>query len=109
LSKAGVQTGERVAAVVTNSVEALVLLLATGWLGAIFTSIAPDMGAGGIVERFLQVQPKVLFLESSVLYAGKQLDLRPKFIDAIEQLKKASGKLQTVVDVSSQPWPESVV
>jgi acetoacetyl-CoA synthetase len=109
LAKAGIQQGDRVAAVITNSVEAVVLLLATGWLGAIFSSISPDMGVNGIDERFVQIQAKILFVESAVTYATKRLDLRPKLKSAIEQLDKRSPTERTIVDVSSQTWAGSAV
>ncbi|KAI8936119.1 hypothetical protein NX059_007618 [Plenodomus lindquistii] len=101
LLASGVQKGDRVAAVSTNSIETALLLLATGWIGAIFASTAPDMGVTGIVERFVQIQPKILFMETKVQYNGKKLDLRPKFSDVLAQLSQ-KGVDPLVVDFSNQ-------
>jgi acetoacetyl-CoA synthetase len=104
MTNAGLRQGDRVAAVVTNSVESVVLLLATGWLGAIFSSTSPDMGVNGIVERFVQIQPKLLFVESIVTYATKKVDLRSKLALAVGQLNKRSIGERKVIDVSNQDW-----
>jgi acetoacetyl-CoA synthetase len=102
--QAGVRKGDRIAAVATNSIEAVLLLLAAGWVGAIFSSTAPDMGVNGIVERFVQIQPKILFIESAVQYALKKLDFRSKFEQVIEELDQRVSSLTTVVDLSNQVW-----
>jgi len=63
----GVVKGDRVVLVGANSVETLVVLLATAWLGAIFSSSSTDMGVKGILQRAVQVNPKVRILDPSVL------------------------------------------
>ena len=63
----GVVKGDRVVLVGANSVETLVVLLATAWLGAIFSSSSTDMGVKGILQRAVQVNPKVRILHPSVL------------------------------------------
>ena len=59
LHAGGVRRGDRVVAVAANSVETLVLMLATTWLGALFSSSSTDMGVQGILQRTVQVNPKV--------------------------------------------------
>ena len=59
LHTAGVRRGDRIVVVAANSVETLVLLLATTWLGALFSSSSTDMGVQGILQRTVQVNPKV--------------------------------------------------
>lgn len=59
LHDAGVRRGDRIVVVAANSIETLVLLLATTWLGALFSSSSTDMGVQGILQRTVQVNPKV--------------------------------------------------
>lgn len=59
LYTAGVRRGDRVVIVAGNSVETLVIFLATTWLGAIFSSSSTDMGVQGILQRTVQINPKV--------------------------------------------------
>ena len=61
----GVQRGDRVVLVGANSVETLLVFLATTWLGALFSSSSTDMGVNGILQRTLQVTPKVSFCPRS--------------------------------------------
>lgn len=102
----GVGQGDRVAVVTTNSVEALLVLLACGSVGAIMSSTASDMGAKGILERYLQIRPKVLFVESRVVYNGKTHDHREKLGGVIAQLRKAVAELEVVIDVSGGSWSD---
>jgi acetoacetyl-CoA synthetase len=71
LKASGVKEGDRVAAIVANSSWAVVLFYAAASMGAIFTCISPDIGVDGCVSRLRQVAPKILFLDSHVLYKGK--------------------------------------
>lgn len=64
----GVREGDRVVIVAANSVETFVVWLATNWLGAIFSSSSTDMGVKGILQRSIQVNPKVYFV--CVVYVG---------------------------------------
>ncbi|KAF2103033.1 acetoacetate-CoA ligase [Rhizodiscina lignyota] len=68
----GVQEGDRVAALISTSVWSVCLFLGAASLGAIFTSIAPDLGEEGCISRLQQVTPSILFADSSVTYKGRQ-------------------------------------
>ncbi|KAH7189899.1 hypothetical protein DER44DRAFT_852509 [Fusarium oxysporum] len=109
LRQVGVKQGDRVATVATNSIESLLILLAAGAVGAIFSSTAPDMGAKGIVERYSQIQPKVLFLESTVLYGGKTHDQQKKLKTAVGELKKRVKQLDRVVIIAGPAWDDTGV
>lgn len=74
LEALGVQEHDRVAAWLPNSIEALIVMLASASLGAIYTSTSPDFGTEGVLDRFSQVQPKVLFAVDSYTYGGKSFD-----------------------------------
>jgi acetoacetyl-CoA synthetase len=72
----GVQRGDRVAAYLPNSPQALIGMLATASLGAIWTSCSPDFGSRAVIDRFAQVTPKVLIAVDGYVYGGKRFDRR---------------------------------
>jgi acetoacetyl-CoA synthetase len=74
LIELGVQRGDRVAGYLPNSPQALIGLLATASLGAIWTSCSPDFGAPAVIDRFAQVSPKVLIAVDGYVYGGKMFD-----------------------------------
>ena len=84
-------------AVLTNSIDAVTLLLAAGAIGAIFSSTAPDMGESGVLDRYSQLRPKVLVCETEIVYAGKRKDLRQKMSKINQQLRSAVPEFRTTV------------
>lgn len=74
LRRLGIRSGETVASYSNNSIENLVAFLATSAIGAVWTSVAPDFGTLGVLERLLTVRPRVLFSVNAVLYNGKLHD-----------------------------------
>ena len=74
LRAAGVGSGDRVAGFMPNVPEAAIAMLATASLGAIWSSCSPDFGANGVLDRFGQIAPKVLFTADGYFYGGKTLD-----------------------------------
>jgi acetoacetyl-CoA synthetase len=82
----GVQKGDRVAAYLPNSPQAVIGLLATASLGAIWTSCSPDFGARAVIDRFAQVAPKVLIAVDGYVYGGKAFDRREELRTIIAAL-----------------------
>ena len=78
LTKNGVEQGDRVAVLATNSPETIISMLATAALGAIFTSCSPDFGEEGIIDRFGQCNPKIFITTDGYIYGGKKYDIRDK-------------------------------
>jgi acetoacetyl-CoA synthetase len=74
LTAAGVVSGDRVAGFMPNLPEAVIAMLAAASLGAIWSSCSPDFGTNGVLDRFGQIAPKVLFTADGYLYAGKHID-----------------------------------
>jgi acetoacetyl-CoA synthetase len=74
LRDAGVGPGDRVAGFLPNLPETVVAMLASASLGATWTSCSPDFGIQGVLDRFGQVAPKVLFTADGYFYAGKTID-----------------------------------
>ena len=70
----GVERGDRVVAYLPNVPEALIAFLATASIGAIWSSCSPDFGAGSVVDRFAQIEPKVLFTVDGYRYGGRDFD-----------------------------------
>jgi acetoacetyl-CoA synthetase len=86
LQAAGVGLGDRVAACMPNTWQTLVAMLATTSLGAIWSCSSPDFGTHGVIDRFGQIEPKVLLTCASYRYAGKAIDQSDKINGILEQL-----------------------
>ncbi|MBP5969894.1 MULTISPECIES: acetoacetate--CoA ligase [Pseudomonas] len=86
LQAAGVGLGDRVAACMPNTWQTLVAMLATTSLGAIWSCSSPDFGTHGVIDRFGQIEPKVLITCAGYRYAGKEIDQTTKLNEILEQL-----------------------
>ncbi|MBT8421802.1 MAG: acetoacetate--CoA ligase [Gammaproteobacteria bacterium] len=86
LQRAGVEPGDRVAAVLPNCPAAVISMLATTAIGAVFSSCSPDFGADAIVDRFGQIGPRVLFVCDGYKYSGKRIDCASKFAEVAARL-----------------------
>jgi acetoacetyl-CoA synthetase len=91
----GVSKGDRVAAYLPNVPAALVAMLATASIGAIFSSASPDFGVQGVLDRFGQIEPKVLFACDGYWYNGKTIDCLGK----VAEIAARMPSLQRVVVV----------
>jgi len=95
LRAAGVEHGDRVAGILPNCPEAVVAMLAATSIGATWSSCSPDFGVNGIVDRFGQIEPKVLFTVNGYYYNGKTCDIRA----TVESVVDAIGSIQCTVVV----------
>lgn len=86
LREAGVVLGDRVAAFMPNTWQTVVGMLATASLGATWSSCSPDFGTQGVIDRFGQIEPKVLIAAAGYRYAGKNIDLSDKLNEILGQL-----------------------
>ncbi|MGE3704970.1 MAG: acetoacetate--CoA ligase [Vicinamibacterales bacterium] len=77
----GVGPGDRVAAVLPNCPEAIVAVLACASIGAVWSSCSPDFGVKGVLDRFQQIAPRVLYACDGYFYAGKAIDVVDKIRD----------------------------
>jgi acetoacetyl-CoA synthetase len=82
----GVQAGDRVAAFMPNLPETVITMLAAASIGATFTSASPDFGVQGVLDRFGQVEPKLLFVADGYFYNGKIIDCLEKVAEIAECL-----------------------
>jgi acetoacetyl-CoA synthetase len=86
----GVGPGDRVAGLLPNRPETVVAMLASASLGAVWSSCSPDFGADGVLDRFGQIAPKVLFATDGYFYNGKTIDSLPtvaRIADALPTLR----------------------
>jgi acetoacetyl-CoA synthetase len=86
LRDVGIVKGDRVAGFLPNCPEAIVAMLATASVGAIWSSCSPDFGVSGVVDRFGQIEPKALFATNGYLYNGKTIDSLPVVAGIVDQL-----------------------
>ena len=86
LRKLGIQPGDRIVANLPNIPEALIAMLATTSIGAIWSSCGPDFGTRGVLDRFAQLQPKVLLCVDGYQYGGKPFNRRSEVEKIIAQL-----------------------
>ncbi|MFJ2462658.1 acetoacetate--CoA ligase [Pseudomonas sp. NPDC087615] len=86
LQAAGVGLGDRVAACMPNTWQTLIAMLATTSLGAIWSCSSPDFGTHGVIDRFGQIEPKVLLTCAGYRYAGKEIDQTTKINEILAQL-----------------------
>jgi acetoacetyl-CoA synthetase len=96
LRAAGVRAGDRVAGFMPNMPETVIAMLGATWLGAIWSSCSPDFGAQGVLDRFGQIQPKVLFCADGYLYGGKEIET----LGRVRAFTQEIPSLQRVVVVS---------
>ena len=103
LRELGVGQGDRVVAYLPNIPEAIVAFLATASLGAVWSSCSPDFGPASVVDRFAQIEPKVLFAVDGYRYGGKDFDRR----EVVARLQEAMPTLErTVVLPYLDPDPD---
>ena len=93
LKNLGVGRGDRVVAYAPNVPEALIAFLACASIGAIWSSSSPDFGAGSVVDRFAQIEPKVLLAVDGYRYGGKDYDR----VETLARLQKEIPSLEKTV------------
>ncbi|MGV1049502.1 MAG: acetoacetate--CoA ligase [Solirubrobacterales bacterium] len=96
LREMGVERGDRVVAYCPNIPEATVAFLAAASIGAVWSSCSPDFGASSVIDRFAQIEPKVLFAVDGYRYGGKDFDRR----ETIAELQAAMPSLDRTVLIS---------
>ena len=100
----GIRKGDRVVGVLNNRIDTVAIFLAVNSLGAIWSCCSPDFGDRALAERFEQIEPKLLFIETSYQYNDKIFSKR----DTLEMLKNSLKTLQEVVDLNDSMWNSSI-
>ncbi|TMD59493.1 MAG: acetoacetate--CoA ligase [Chloroflexi bacterium] len=112
LRNLGVKQGDRVVSYMPNIPQSVVAFLATASIGAIWSSCSPDFGTSSVVDRFRQIEPKVLFAVDGYQYGGKTIDRRA----TISELQQALPTLQKTIvvpnvfkDVSAEDYQNAML
>ena len=112
LRNLGVKQGDRVVSYMPNIPQSVVAFLATASIGAIWSSCSPDFGTSSVVDRFRQIEPKVLFAVDGYQYGGKTIDRRA----TISELQQALPTLQKTIvvpnvfkDVSAESYTNAML
>jgi acetoacetyl-CoA synthetase len=90
---AGVVAGDRICAIVPNMPEAIIAFLAASSIGAIWSSCSPDFGERGILDRFGQIEPKILITCDGYYYAGKTIRMAEKVANVLTELPSVERAL----------------
>jgi acetoacetyl-CoA synthetase len=106
----GLKKGDRVAYWGGNTLEAVVVLLATSSLGGIFSSAAADFGTDGVIERMTQIRPKLLFVTNGVVYNAAPRPLLPSLSILLEKLEYKPEKVVVISHLPETmvPHPEDL-
>lgn len=106
--------GDRVAGYVANNSNALVAMLATASLGAIWTAVSPDTGVTAALDRLEQIEPRLVFTDNAVVYNGKAHHVLPKAQEIIAALPSVEAvvvfrTLASVNDCIAAPTPQTKI
>jgi len=99
LKAAGVREGDRIAGFMPNMPESIIAMLGAASIGAIWSSSSPDFGIKGVLDRFSQIKPKILFAANGYFYNGRSFN-------SLEKLQGILGKLDSVEKVVIIPYTE---
>ena len=94
----GLKKGDRVAAYLPNIPETVTAYLGASTVGAIWSSCSPDFGTTGVIDRFSQINPKILFIGDKYFYNGKTINI-------IKRLKEITSKITSIVKVVIVTYP----
>lgn len=100
LKQKGIVKGDRVAAVLNNTADTIALFLAVNTLGAIWSCSSPDFGDVSITERFEQIKPKLLFIDTKYQYNGRSFSK----LDTLNHLKEHIASIETSIEINSAEW-----
>ncbi|MBL8132395.1 MAG: acetoacetate--CoA ligase [Anaerolineae bacterium] len=109
LRRAGVQPGDRVAAYIPNIPEAVIAMLASASIGAIWSSCSPDFGARGVLDRFQQIAPRALIAVTGYQYNGKVFDRREVVAELLNELPTVQRTLLLPFDGMAMDAPRAEI
>ena len=107
LKAAGIQPGDRVVGFVPNMPESIIAMLAAASIGAVWSSCSPDFGIKGVLDRFGQTRPKILFTADGYFFKGKPIDSLKKIEGIIKELPSIE-KIVVIPYVNENPYIKSL-
>jgi acetoacetyl-CoA synthetase len=96
----GIQAGDRVAGYLPNIPEAVIAMLAASSIGAIWSSCSPDFGFKGVVDRFGQIEPRLLFCCNGYYYNGKHYD-------SVDKVKQIAAEIKSIEKIIMVPFTDA--
>ena len=87
LKQQGIVAGDRIAGYMPNRIETVIAALGASWIGAVWSSCSPDFGVSAVLDRFGQIQPRILIAADHYHYNGKPIDLSQRIADIAAQLQ----------------------
>jgi len=102
LKKLNIKSKDRVAAYMPNTSETVEAFLGTVAIGAIWSSCSPDFGINGVVERFSQIKPKVLFVTNEYFYNGKKINILERVSEIIKKIPTIKHVIVSNIQVSQK-------
>ena len=102
MKSSGIKKGDRVAAYLPNIPETVIAYISTSVLGAVWSSCSPDFGTLGVIDRFSQITPKILFIGDKYFYNGKKINI-------LERLSEILNKIPSIKKVIIVPYPGTEV
>ena len=94
----GIRRGDRIAAYLPNIPETVIAYISSSAIGAIWSSCSPDFGTAGVIDRFAQISPKILFIGDKYFYNGKKINI-------LERLPEILNKVPSINKVVVVPYP----
>ena len=98
----GIKKGDRVAAYLPNIPESVTAYISTAAIGAVWSSCSPDFGEEGVISRFSQIKPKVLFIGDKYFYNGKKINI-------LKRLPEIVNKIPSIIKIVVVPYPGTEV
>ena len=103
MKKSGVQVGDRVVGFMPNMPQTIIAMLAASSMGAVWSSCSPDFGIKGVLDRFGQIRPKIIFTANGYSFKGKKIDSLARMADILKQLPSIE---KVVVVPYTDPEPD---
>jgi acetoacetyl-CoA synthetase len=104
----GIRPGDRVAGFVPNTPEAIIAALGSAAIGAVWSSCSPDFGVQGVLDRFGQIEPRVLVAADEYFYGGKRFDCTAKLKEVVARLPTVERTIVFSYAGAGRPWDEFV-
>ena len=108
LKKIKLKKGDRVAAYVPNSIESIITFLGTAKNGSVWSSCSPDFGIQGVVDRFLQIKPKILITSDIYYYNGKKINILQKIPEILKKINTIDKVIVFPYDIKFDDDPNNI-
>ena len=120
MKSSGIKKGDRVAAYLPNIPETVTAYISTSVVGAVWSSCSPDFGTAGVIDRFSQIRPKMLFIGDKYFYNGKKISILERLPDILKKVPSINKvvivpypgtkiKEKNNIEIDTYDWNELIV